>query len=422
MKKVNEIEKGFGSPAFWGFSILLLLIPIQPSLVPAAVLLFILLSFFEIRQFRFDSSFLKRSFLLPGLFLFYVVGLIWTEHMDLGSASIERKLAFFFLPFLFTFLPAFSKAQQRTFPLIFSLGIFINLILSFSQAIPCYSETGARDCFYSSAFSYELHPSYNAMYVLMAMAWLCFEYLFSGPPLKSSAFLLFLFAQLTGIVFIVLLASKAGLLGLVFLFLFLGLSYVFKTGKWKLLIGGVLFLILSFFVLNFISPLPLERFKAAMNNRELSEEELFAQSAASTESNAVRRMIWIVSDEIIAEHPFGVGTGDVYPSLEEKYKEKGMTGALDRSLNAHSQFKQTTIALGWTGLLVLLLVFIYPLVFALKRREGLVVFFLLLVSLNLLVESMFEVQGGVVFFAVLYSFLLKHKLSEEEMNSDKNLE
>ena len=126
----------------------------------------------------------------------------------------------------------------------------------------------------------------------------------------------------------------------------------------------------------------------------------------SSESNTVRLLIWKVDRELIAEENiFGYGTGDVHMELDARYKTHGMTGALSKHLNAHNQFFQTGIAIGFPGMILLAMIFILPLKSAFRKRKVLFLFMLLLFLLNICVESMLETEAGVIFFSLFYCFL-----------------
>ena len=126
---------------------------------------------------------------------------------------------------------------------------------------------------------------------------------------------------------------------------------------------------------------------------------------ASIESNVVRRMIWICGVEVIRENAWGVGSGDANAVLMKKYEEKGMTGAIAKEFNAHSQFLQTTIALGILGGVFLLSLFFVFIINAVKSKNVLLFVFLIFTLLNLLVESMFETESGIVFIFLFLCFL-----------------
>jgi len=109
----------------------------------------------------------------------------------------------------------------------------------------------------------------------------------------------------------------------------------------------------------------------------------------------------------VERHPWnGVGIGDVQDSIMKEYQVRGMTGAYEKKLNAHSQLFQTAIAIGIPGLILLLLLFVVPTLSAIRNQFGFLVLFTSLVLLNIIPESMFQLQAGVIFFSFFYSLIL----------------
>lgn len=378
--------------------LLVLVMPLFPVAVPWAAMLVVVSSLFRFREFRMDKQKIRSLGPWILLYAFYGIGLFYTENMERGWISMERKLSLLVFPVLFIFLPAFDVHKRNLMQWLLVAGVILNSMLSYSEAAGCYFESGSRDCWHSSALSFQLHPTYNAFYTLTALSVVLYNLLQNGTSFKKRLLLLSLGIWLMA--FVVLLASKAGLLGLAIL-LFAALIYaVVRSGNYRWLSWGAAGFVVIIIAIRLFSPITFERFTATIGSSQMSEEELFSTYASTTESNAVRRMIWIVSGEIIADHPLGVGTGDVYPLLEKKYTERQMTGALERQLNAHSQYIQTTIALGYPGLLVLLFALVSGILYAWKRNP-LQLIFLILFAVNIAFESMLEVQAGVVFFAVM---------------------
>ncbi len=132
-----------------------------------------------------------------------------------------------------------------------------------------------------------------------------------------------------------------------------------------------------------------------------------APAKNSEESTASRIAIWKAAKAVIQQHPFaGAGTGDAKDELMKEYENREMAFAFSMKLNAHSQFLQTSIALGLPGLLLLCSGLFLPLFSGWKKNNYLYVTFLLLVIFNVAAESMFETQAGVVFYAFFNSLLL----------------
>ena len=132
-----------------------------------------------------------------------------------------------------------------------------------------------------------------------------------------------------------------------------------------------------------------------------------------TESTISRIFIWEACTDIIQENILaGVGTGDTKDALLEKYLKEEMSGAYEKSLNAHNQFFQTQISIGIIGSLLLLSSIFIPLFHSFRTTgNNLLTLFIIIIIINFLVESMLETQAGVMFYAFFNSLLL---FSQEE--------
>jgi O-antigen ligase len=82
-----------------------------------------------------------------------------------------------------------------------------------------------------------------------------------------------------------------------------------------------------------------------------------------------------------------------------------MMNELEHKLNSHNQFLNTSVALGLTGLICLLLCLGLPVLLTLKNINLLLWGFCVLSGLNFLFESMLETQAGVMFFAFFSTIL-----------------
>ena len=96
-----------------------------------------------------------------------------------------------------------------------------------------------------------------------------------------------------------------------------------------------------------------------------------------------------------------------------EYKKENITAAYKQKLNAHNQYLQTALSIGFFGLIVLLISLFLPFVDSFKNGNFLLIIFLLIISFNFLFESMLERQSGVVFYAFFNSFLFFSKKDYE---------
>lgn len=126
------------------------------------------------------------------------------------------------------------------------------------------------------------------------------------------------------------------------------------------------------------------------------------ERADAAQSAAVRTVAWRAAWAVGNAHlPLGAGTGDVKDELLAEYERMGATYALEKRLNAHSQFLQSYAALGIVGAALLIMALAAPLFRATGslRDRGMRRLLLVVAVLNLSVESMLEVQAGVLFLA-----------------------
>jgi O-antigen ligase len=189
------------------------------------------------------------------------------------------------------------------------------------------------------------------------------------------------------------------------LLLFGFVYYIFEKRNFKLAFIIGLATIASFLMILVWNPVPVQRIKNSLKASEISDEELFRKHSTSIESNVVRRMIWVCGFELIRENPWGVGSGDANAALMKKYEEKGMTGAMSKEFNAHNQFMQTSIALGFIGGAFLILLIVVFFFYSMKVKNSMLSVFLIVTSLNFLVESMMETESGIVFIVLFLCFL-----------------
>jgi O-antigen ligase len=117
-------------------------------------------------------------------------------------------------------------------------------------------------------------------------------------------------------------------------------------------------------------------------------------------STNIRINIWKNAVQLIERHPlFGVGTGDIKEELASIYAENKYEYGVNEKPSPHNQFLHTGVILGLTGVIVLVVCFLFQLYYSYKQKYWLYFFFLLLILLNCLTESILERQAGIIFFA-----------------------
>lgn len=386
--------------------LLALFMPLYPKLLPL-LLVFLLLSLaFEFKSLKYHKEFKVMTWLFALTYLFYVFGLLSSTHIPEALFKLELKLSFLILPLFFLFHGSFHVTVLRRIFFAFVLGCFINTFFSFYQAYQCYLEKHWWECFFTGFLSFNFHTTYLAIYFcfsILIMVYFLINY-YSRLNKWTFTFVVFLIMYFSG--FVIMLSSKGGMIALGTVLFVSALYFFYKRGNFKNAILILVGLAAMMLLVLFTSDYAKIRIKEAFKMYGLSSEELFRDHKESTESTAVRLMIWEIAGNIISDHPLGVGSGDSQAELMKKYEERGMTGAINLKLNCHNQYYETTLAVGVQGLIVLVIFLLYLVISALKKRNFLLLWIAVIIIINLFFESMFETQAGVIFFVFFTGLLL----------------
>jgi len=336
-------------------------------------------------------------------YLLHGVGLLTTSNLQSGLFDLEIKLSLIIFPLIFITLPAevLDSRRRMEYLLAFVLGAFVSVVINYSLAVSAWLDNGDASVFFYSSLSHFHHPSYAALFLNFAMA-ICLYILLEQKPSRKwklwavgSMLPLFMAS-------VVMLSSKAGILGILLLMFMSGGYLVVRQ---RMVFQGIAGFIASAAVLYVMISL----FPVSMTRLQTATEKVGSGRAidpGTAESTGERILIWRKSLELAGEHFFtGVGTGDVIDELVKLYRKDGITEAAATRLNPHNQFLQTQLALGLVGTLTLLLMIALPLAEALRRNAFIYATFLSLFGFNILVESMLQTQSGIVFYAFFNTFL-----------------
>jgi O-antigen ligase len=387
--------------------------------------LLLLLVWFVEGDLKRKFNFLKVHpflFLLPGFYLLFMLGLLYSSNLSFGIQKAETRLSLLILPIV---LPTLKHADWRLNGLwFFSWFIRIATFSSFvciTQGLYHYFEelnaikAGANilkpvgyNYFFSSHLTdFIMHPGYYAVYVVMAIFALLNLMLY-----KPKNFL----KWYNGLALIVLLTllflsyAKAALIVFVMLSIIFGIQIAYHKSKWVYLFYGGFTALFTLLVFYFFVPNTQERIQAIRD--VVNTEKL---DPTSTESTQARAHTWRGAFAALKKSPwFGFGTGDANDELFMSYRELNYTGVLSREYNAHNEYLQTALALGIVGGVFLMLPFVFSLRYAIKQRNFYLGSWALLTMVVLLFESYLNMQSGSLFVALFFSILPFVRFDEAE--------
>ncbi|MEM1217639.1 MAG: O-antigen ligase family protein [Bacteroidota bacterium] len=198
-------------------------------------------------------------------------------------------------------------------------------------------------------------------------------------------------------IFLVLLSARMQLL---ILALLLSISLIFWMYQQRqllkgLMVAGSMAILAGVFFL--AVPSTSYRFKALV------------EKIRSGETANIRIDIWQAAWPVVEESwSKGLGTGDVQMGLDKAYVAVDLEVALNKHLNAHNQYLQTTLALGILGLGVWIFLLFQSFLAAYRTHFYLLQWFLWLFTLSCLTESMLETQRGILFFGFIGTMLIAY--------------
>jgi O-antigen ligase len=343
----------------------------------------------------------KWLWMMAAFYGVYLLSLFWTANLEQGRFNVQVKLGMLVYPLVFSGLQL-STRETRHVLTVFLVGLSAaGLFMLIRAGIIWFTEH--RNAFYYQDFSDRLiHPSYLAMYYCTGILLLFHGILLQAIPARpwkiTAAIICFFF-----VIIILLLASKMGILALVLLIISYAIYAILRFRRYVVGLVAIATLFLGAWFALKLFPGLSER----IQNLTSTFTTATPIDPAEVESNRVRLLIWQAGGSVAASNPFGVGAGDVQLVLENEYNRRSMAGALEKHLNAHSQFLQTFLATGWIGIIALLCIVLLPILWSIRRQYGFAILFFSLFLLNCLPESMLEVQAGTLFFGLFYSLFLQ---------------
>ena len=397
----------------WGYNLPLLIAFFLPFGINYAIFILI----WSVCFFAFDDvkAGMKRlagnkwNYVLLAFFLIHALGYFFSVNKDGALNAIEIKLSFLAFPILIG-ASNYNELQIKKIVISFVSGCVMVSVIDIFRAFYLYLFQDFNAFFYTE-FSYFMHPSYFAMYLIFAQLIILMFY----PKWLSHLSNLNVKIGFMTIIFLTTIFLCSSKMGLITAFLLLPLTFgiiLYNNGYKKTIAGLLLALMIGIAMAYKLFPTPFERIKQAFKVTSSSE----TIDKTDAESTAVRILIWKESIKLIENNlVFGTTAGDANDKLVEAYEREGLAGALRKKLNAHNQFLQTFIGTGIIGFVLLLIMTFGTLIFGFIKRNYLLSLFSILAIFNFLVESMLQAQAGFIFFAFFFCILTQynfHKLNK----------
>lgn len=357
----------------------------------------------EFLEITFSSFF----FICCGYFIWTSLGLMYSKNITQALKDIEQSSALLVFPIIAlinrdiinkTFIKHFLIAFLSALLLLILFAEIHQIILIIKKNEPFYYLFRWRHSSNQLLRFIDLNPNYFSMYcVFLSLAVILLEF---RNWIKIILFLTLAFFTLH-------LVNRTGILLLGFIML-LTLAVIFyrnRSDKKTLILPTIILGVLLIFMM----------VKPTWIKKKLVERN-FKEENGSTElvlDNRIPR--WRAVWAVIQANPIiGVGPGDTTEEFLKEYEKRGLKNDLDKKYHAHNQYLQTWAASGIIGLILLLIPLFIGIYYSLKKRNYLMISFLLTFMVFSLTESTFKRQKGVVYYALFQSVLLIQLLKKDE--------
>lgn len=396
--------------------LVILTLPFDIRLNGAMIALFTLL---RIRDVDFRKN-LKSIFsnkllwVFISYYLFEIIGLLYTENLNVGLNLIETQLSLIIFPIALTNNSHLNYNSYKLSLKYFVLACFLVTLFCLSIALYRCFQIGELTFgyFYRENLldKIPLHGVYFALYLIFSINIILFYLINNWSKINLVKKLLSFFLSIYFLAFIIILAPKMPLIAFFFTLVLIFFFIILKYKKTFLALLITFVLIFSGYGIYISVPYIQIRFQELVNTPLLpAKGDNF--NSINLRVSQIECSIELISKKFLS----GYGTGDVQDNLNQCYKSKSYSEELyNKNYNPHNQYFQALIGLGIMGLLCILTIICTGIVIAIKNNNYLYLIFLILISLCFLTETILNMQKGVSFFALFNSLFAFYTLKKEE--------
>jgi O-antigen ligase len=337
-----------------------------------------------VRDFFYNLKHKGELILFCLLYLFYLVGMLWTNNIKTGFEDLFIMLPLLFFPLLFSNLKVNFETYRLTAIGLLS-GCSLAIIICLVNSFFLYMETGDLHKFFYTSFSFINHPTYFTMFLNLGLLIVCHNTLNEKERIfhsgKLRVFLFFLF-----VLGVVLLNARLAMSTVFLTLIIFVVAESIKNDKLKSLfprfIIQSLVVITIFFVLIKFNNRFVQISNAIQDHKDTTAV-LDTSNKIYYNSTTIRMGLFKNSMNVFQKNFItGVGTGDVIDASVAELKTSNQEYLAKHYTGAHNQYLQTAMALGIIGLLLLLACIIFPLKNYLRNKNYLAICFVIIVLVN----------------------------------------
>jgi O-antigen ligase len=362
----------------------------------------------------------KILLLLVSFYILHIISLLYSSNLSYAFFDLQVKLGFLLFPLILSAF-SFSSDEIKRFKVAFIGGVFFASVVCLFYAFQSYYKEADVDSFFYESYSHFLHPGYFTIYLSFAIL-LVADSMFNQPHFNKRCRWAELFLMIFLLGNISLLTSRTAwitsvIMLLIYFFILIYQKRIMNT-QWVFIIAIVLSIVLLQLIpLNFYNRFTQveETVNSIVKPVTPQENSVIPVESNDESSSSVHLTLWKNAIKLICQHPlFGVGIGDIHDELNKEYSKNNFQFGIGKNFNPHNQYLHTGVSLGVIGILVLLLMLVFPFVYSMKHQEWIYALFILIIFLNSMTESILERQAGILFFSFFNSLFAVYLFSKEE--------
>ena len=321
----------------------------------------------------------------------FAVSLLYSNNVSAGVNTLWHKSVLLIFPLCFLFTDTSYLKHVHIRVIFYALLVAVCAVFLYCAGDAVHKMIDGATLKSVTGITFDArHHTYYAFYALGALVFVYFEMSEHWGEMKAWRKALMIAATVFGILYIVLVNSRSGVIGLYVMEVFCAVHLALRYKRWWQAV--VMAVLLVGFTLSAEALLPghQNRLKATVEAGEKDARVGIIKSSLN----------------VMKQSPLtGKGVGDYEETLHEQYAEDERSLG---TLNAHNQYAETLLAVGVVGLLLLMAYLVMPIVCAIGRKDVFwqVFFFSGIVMFNLLFESMLERQMGLLFVGFLLALMV----------------
>jgi len=358
---------------------------------------------FSKKEFIISSQKTKLLLLFISLYIIGVVGMMYTENINAGIATLKTQSAILFFPLVFGTTSILTQSLLKKIMTHFLIATALACITGLGYGLYNYFQTNSIEQLTGAhiLLFHGFRPVLMSLFCLLAII-IAFEKVATTFS-KTKWLLYILIGIMTLMIFLLSIRLMIVCWFLIVLYFFMT---IIKQSLHKIILIAlaISIIIISAFTIPSVNRQWNELFDFSANSTIALDKD--SSLNKSWGGKALRVAIWKCSADILKKNwLIGVGTGDVQDSLQRAYENREFYFAsMYNKYNAHNEYLQITLANGLPGLLILLSCILYPLLsYRKKFSENIYFLFLLLFAVVGMTESILEVNKGIIWYSFFNS-------------------